>query len=121
MNSWHFRSGPKKQFLQTSSRRGAQMAEMADSRKKGNYDCEILSIFVLFILSALSHFWYILFAICAGIILWGVVVLLGQLLMSAARTLPPHGRRLLLKRHVTPAIADRESEPYRDFPPSPAN
>jgi hypothetical protein len=73
------------------------MTEMADNRKKGNYDCEILSFIVLFILSALSHFWYILFAICAGIIFWGAVVLLGQLLMSAARTFPMYGRRMLAK------------------------
>jgi hypothetical protein len=97
------------------------MAEITDSRKKGDYSCEILSIIVLFILSALSHFWYILFAICAGIILWGAIVLMGRLLISAARALPPYGKRLLLKSHPIPAIADRESDRYGDFASSPAN
>jgi hypothetical protein len=96
------------------------MAEITDTRKKGDYSCEILSIIVLFILSALSHFWYILFAICAGIVLWGVLALLGQLLMTAAKTFPSYGRGLLLKSHAVPAIADREAERCRDFPPSPA-
>jgi hypothetical protein len=105
MNSWHFGSGSKKKRLQTRSRRGAQMAKMADSGKKGNYDCEILSLIVLSILSALSHFWYILFAIYAGIIFWGAAVLLGHFLTSAARTFPLYGKRMLIK------IPSRNHEP----------
>ncbi|MGA7794227.1 MAG: hypothetical protein WCA19_14420 [Candidatus Acidiferrales bacterium] len=71
------------------------MTESADTGKKSDYSCEILSFIVLVILSALSHFWYILFIFCAGIIFWGAVVLMGQILQSAAMTFPSNGRRLL--------------------------
>ncbi len=73
------------------------MTESAGTGKKSDYSCEILSFIVLVILSALSHFWYILFFFCAGIIFWGAVVLLGQVLQSAAMTFPSHTRRLLVR------------------------
>ena len=62
------------------------MTEIANNPKKSDYSCEILSFIVLVILSALSHFWYILFVFCVGIIFWGAVVLLGKVLRSAALT-----------------------------------
>jgi hypothetical protein len=61
------------------------MAETADNPKTSDYSCEILSFIVLIILSALSHFWYILFVFCAGIIFWGAVVLMGKVLATARR------------------------------------
>jgi hypothetical protein len=70
---------------------GAQMAEIADNPKQSDYSCKILSFIVLFILSALSHFWYILFVFCAGIVLWGAVVLVGKGLASAALTWKARG------------------------------
>ncbi|MFI5072220.1 MAG: hypothetical protein ACHP8A_15140 [Terriglobales bacterium] len=73
------------------------MTDSADTGKKSDYSCEILSFIVLVILSALSHFWYILFFFCAGIIVWGAVVLLGQILRSVAMTFPSQGRRLLVR------------------------
>ena len=73
------------------------MTEKMDDQNKGDYSCEILSFIVIFILSVLSHIWYIFFAICAGIICWGAVFLLGQVWMAAARTFPFYQRRLLLK------------------------
>jgi hypothetical protein len=73
------------------------MTESAEHGKKSDYSCEILSFIVLAILSALSHFWYILLIFCAGIIFWGAVVLLGRALHSAAMTFPSHTRRLLVR------------------------
>ena len=73
------------------------MTESTDNGNKSDYSCEILSFIVLSILSALSHFWYILFIFCAGIIVWGAVVLLRQVLQSAAVSLPLHGPRLLVR------------------------
>ena len=73
------------------------MTESAGTGKKSDYSCEILSFIVLVILSALSHFWFILFIFCAGIIFWGAVVLLGQVLQSAAMTFPSQTRRLLVR------------------------
>jgi hypothetical protein len=73
------------------------MTEITDNLNKSDYSCEILSFFVIVILSALSHFWYIFYGICAGIVCWGVVVLLGLIWLSAARWLPSYGRRLLVK------------------------
>jgi hypothetical protein len=66
------------------------MTEKADDPKKRDYSCEIISFIVLFILSELSHFWYIAIAICIGIIFWGAVVLLGKLILSAARMFSRH-------------------------------
>jgi hypothetical protein len=55
---------------------------------KGDYSCEIMSFPVLAILSALSHFWFIIIAICIGMLLWVTIVLLGQLMRSVAGTIP---------------------------------
>jgi hypothetical protein len=51
------------------------------SSKRG-YDCEIISFVVLFVLSALSHFWYIMIAICAGIAIWIVAAVLTRILLK---------------------------------------
>lgn len=73
------------------------MTEITDNLNKSDYSCEIMSFFVIVILSALSHFWYIFYVICAGIVCRGVVVLLGHVWLSAVRRLPSYGRRLLVK------------------------
>lgn len=46
--------------------------------EKKDYSCEIIAVCVLTILSALSHFWYIMIAICAGLIVTGVVGMLSK-------------------------------------------
>lgn len=68
------------------------MTHGADGCNNGDYSCELLSLIVLFLLSALSHFWYLFIAIGIGLFLWVGVVLLGSSLMSAAHALPRHGR-----------------------------
>jgi uncharacterized membrane protein YoaK (UPF0700 family) len=87
--------------------RVAQMNESKETRKKGDYSCEILSFVVIVILSALSHFWYIAFAICAGIFLWGLIVLLGKALLAVAKAFSPYGRRLLVRATAELASYDR--------------
>ena len=53
--------------------------------KLGTYDrsCKAISFLALFILSALSHVWCILVAVCAGVILWRAIVLVGRALLPA--------------------------------------
>jgi hypothetical protein len=74
----------------TSKGQGARMTEKTEEEKKRDYSCEILSFIVLVILSALSHFWYIVIAMGIGIIFWFAIALLGQLLVSAHIWLPSH-------------------------------
>lgn len=59
-------------------------------RKNGDYSCEVLSLIVLFLLSALSHFWYVLLAFGVGIFLWLGVIALGRFLIFATRIFPRH-------------------------------
>ena len=61
-----------------------QMIEKAEAQEKHDYSCEAMSLVVLIILSALSHFWYVVIAIGIGIAVWGAVALLGQALLSAS-------------------------------------
>ncbi len=46
------------------------------------YDCEIISFVVLLILSALSHFWYIMIFICAGIAVWAMSTILARTILN---------------------------------------
>jgi hypothetical protein len=64
------------------------MTEKTTDLKKRDYSCEIISFIVLVVLSELSHFWYVAIAICVGIIFWGAIVLVGQMVLSAAGALP---------------------------------
>lgn len=72
------------------------MAQGTDRGSNGDYSCEVLSLIVLFLLSALSHFWYIFIAIGVGIFLWIGTILLGRVLVSAAQAFPWHGKYLWL-------------------------
>ena len=67
---------------------GDHMAQGTDRGNNGDYSCEVLSLIVLFVLSALSHFWYVLMAVGVGISLWLGVLLLGRFLVFATRTFP---------------------------------
>jgi hypothetical protein len=89
------------------------MAEKASEPSKHDYSCEILSFIVLVLLSALSHFWYIVIAICAGIVFWGALALFGQLMLRAAGTLPWHVRS---KRTIAEETEDGDSEPQVFLP-----
>jgi hypothetical protein len=73
---------------QTSQGPEALMIEKADEPKKRDYSCEIISFIVLAVLSELSHFWYILIAICTAIAFWGAILLLGRLAQSAVKMFP---------------------------------
>ncbi len=64
------------------------MIEKTDASNHADYGCEILSFLVLVILSALSHFWYIVIAICAAFVFCGAIVLLGQVVRIAAGPSP---------------------------------
>jgi hypothetical protein len=52
-----------------------------------DYSCEIMSLIVLTVLSALSHFWYIMIAICIVIALAGAGLLISILLIRLRRRL----------------------------------
>jgi Ca2+/Na+ antiporter len=58
------------------------------SQDKSDYSCEILSFVVLVILSALSHFWFIVIGICFAIVVGAAIILLGQFVRTAATALP---------------------------------
>jgi hypothetical protein len=73
----------------------ARITEKADEPEKRDYSCEIISFVVLVFLSELSHFWYIVIAICIAILFWGAILLLGKLALSAASTF---SWRLLARR-----------------------
>jgi len=61
---------------------------------KHDYGCEIVSFIVLFILSALSHFWFIMILICIGAAVWGTGVFLARMFLyvKAASFLGPGSR-----------------------------
>jgi energy-coupling factor transporter transmembrane protein EcfT len=66
----------------------AGMIEKTDDSDKNDYSCEIVSFVVLVILSALSHFWFILIGAGVAIVFWAALALLGRLVRSAASALP---------------------------------
>ena len=49
-----------------------------------DYSCEIISVVVLLLLSALSHFWYIAIAAGFAIAAWQTIRLLGLAVRSAS-------------------------------------
>ncbi len=51
------------------------MTDKEDLPQKGDYFYEIVSFIVLVILSGLSHFWFILIAICALMLFWVGILL----------------------------------------------
>lgn len=64
------------------------MSEKKDHPSKPDYSIEIGSFVVLVILSGLSHFWYIVIAICIGMLFWVAVRLLVRLARSVATGFP---------------------------------
>jgi hypothetical protein len=52
-----------------------------------DYSCEIMGLIVLAILSALSHFWYIMIAICATATLAGAAFLISSIFLRLRREL----------------------------------
>jgi hypothetical protein len=59
---------------------------------KHDYGCEIISFIALFILSALSHFWYIMILVGMGGAVWLTCVLLARLfLYGRAAFFPEYG------------------------------
>jgi hypothetical protein len=66
---------------------------MAESEKElpdTDNSCEIISFVVLSILSALSHFWYILIIFCAAIVLRRVAGFVFQFVVSSLQFIPWH-------------------------------
>jgi energy-coupling factor transporter transmembrane protein EcfT len=56
------------------------MTETAKKVEEYDRSCKAISFLALLILSALSHFWYIVIAICLAFIFWHAFVLLRQAL-----------------------------------------
>lgn len=52
--------------------------------------CEVISFVVLAILSALSHFWYILIIFCLALLLREIVILACQYIMTSIHLFPWH-------------------------------
>jgi len=69
---------------------------MAESEKElpetdiANNSCEIISFVILAILSALSHFWYILIIFCLVIVLRRTISYASQFVVSSLRFIPWH-------------------------------
>jgi hypothetical protein len=62
---------------------------------KHDYGCGILSFIVLFILSALSHFWFIMILICIGAAVWGTGAVLARMFLYVkAASFPGPGSRV---------------------------
>jgi hypothetical protein len=66
------------------------MAESEQELPGTDYSCEIISFIVLAILSALSHFWYILIIFSIVIVLRRVVSFISQFVASSLRFIPWH-------------------------------
>jgi hypothetical protein len=49
-----------------------------------DYSSEIMALGVLVVLSASSHFWHVLIAICAGVALIGMGYLFARIILRAA-------------------------------------
>jgi hypothetical protein len=55
-----------------------------------DYSCEIIAFIVLAILSALSHFWYILIVFCLVIVLRRLLSFVSQFVVSSLQIIPWH-------------------------------
>ena len=78
---------------------------------KRDYSCEIMGLIVLTILSALSHFWYIMIAICAAAALVGAGFLISSISLRLQRELlvrllgPKHGQNARPQAEVSVGIS----------------
>ena len=48
-----------------------------------DYSSEVMALIVLIVLSALSHFWYVLIAICVGAALIGICFFFARIILRA--------------------------------------
>jgi hypothetical protein len=51
--------------------------------ERGDYSSEIMALIVLILLSVLSHFWYVLIAVCVGAALIGIGFLFRWIVLCA--------------------------------------
>ena len=89
--------GPQGECDWTFWRRSHPMAPRRD------YSCEILALLVLTILSALSHFWYIMIGICIVMGFAGAAVLLSKIFLGAMSELGARISPSALREEMTPA------------------
>jgi hypothetical protein len=93
------------------------MIEKLDGQDKNDYSCEIVSFIVLIVLSALSHFWFIVIGTAVAIVFSAAIVLLGQLVRYAAGTLSwrPRSKQIHIENTVLPAVrcSTRQNTPER--------
>ena len=68
-----------------------------------DYSCEILALLVLTILSALSHFWYIMIGICIVMGFAGAAVLLSKIFLGAMSELGARISPSALREEMSPA------------------
>jgi hypothetical protein len=66
------------------------MFESGKEALETDRSCEVISIVVLTILSALSHFWYILIVFCMALLLRELVRMACQYLMNSIHLFPWH-------------------------------
>jgi hypothetical protein len=62
------------------------MGRESESRKHRDYGPEVIGFIALAFLSAMSHLWYALIAVCILFALSGVILLLGKLAFPPSRT-----------------------------------
>ncbi|HLJ15648.1 MAG TPA: hypothetical protein VKV15_14200 [Bryobacteraceae bacterium] len=63
------------------------MSESPETSGKRDYSCELIGLAALFILSALSHFWYIAIFAGLGMAAWAFIRLIGvasQIIQASA-------------------------------------
>src|ERR1700688_3321303 len=80
-------------------------SRQATSESPG-YGCEIMALVALTILSALSHFWYILIAICIAAVLGGMSVAVFRMFVSA--------RESRLRRNIASREIGTEAQTFID-------
>jgi|SRR5580704_2262524 hypothetical protein len=104
-------------YAQILHGQGAEMIEKSDGRDNNDYSCEIVSFIVLVILSALSHFWFIVVGTAVAIVFWAAIVLLGQLVRYTASTFPwrPRSKQIHIENTRVAAVrcSTRQNTPER--------
>ena len=57
--------------------------ELSVISARNDYSCEMMALIVLIVLSALSHFWYVLIAMCVGAAFVGICFLFARIILRA--------------------------------------
>jgi hypothetical protein len=84
-----------------------------------DYGCEIISFVVLLVLSALSHFWYIMIVVCAGTAFWATSAVLRRAIVNRmVATAPEVGRQI--ERESPEAAAGMPRSSFDPGGPAPA-